>query len=148
ASSTDVIGPITHSVADAELIMEVIAGRDFNDMTNLTDFYKTQTLDKKLKIGVIKELMNQQADKGVRDLTDQYIERLRKKGHTAEEVDLPLADHALAMYYIIVPAEVSSNLARYDGVRYGVRDLEASTISELYGKTRDKGFMPENKRRI
>jgi aspartyl-tRNA(Asn)/glutamyl-tRNA(Gln) amidotransferase subunit A len=79
---------------------------------------------------------------------NEYVERLRAAGHTVEGVELPIAKYALAMYYIIVPAEVSSNLARYDGVRFGRRAEGVDTLAELYGKSRDEGFMTENKRRI
>lgn len=74
--------------------------------------------------------------------------RLRKVGHTVEEVSLPSVTYALAMYYIIVPAEISSNLARYDGIRYGHRAEGVKTLVELYGRSRDEGFVTENKRRI
>jgi aspartyl-tRNA(Asn)/glutamyl-tRNA(Gln) amidotransferase subunit A len=73
---------------------------------------------------------------------------LKSAGHTIEEVDMPILDYALAMYYIIVPAEISSNLARYDGIRYGHRAAGAITLAELYGRSRDEGFVTENKRRI
>ena len=77
-----------------------------------------------------------------------YIEKLRAAGHVVEEVNLSMLKYALAMYYIIVPAEVSSNLARYDGIRYGHRADGVRTLAELYGRTRDEGFVTENKRRI
>jgi aspartyl-tRNA(Asn)/glutamyl-tRNA(Gln) amidotransferase subunit A len=77
-----------------------------------------------------------------------YVDALKAAGHTVEEVSLPMVKYALAMYYIIVPAEISSNLARYDGIRYGHRADGIATLAELYGKTRDQGFVTENKRRI
>jgi aspartyl-tRNA(Asn)/glutamyl-tRNA(Gln) amidotransferase subunit A len=92
--------------------------------------------------------MTDDVDEEVRIVTQHYIERLRAAGHTVDEVSQPLAPLALAMYYIIVPAEVSSNLARYDGVRYGRRAEGIKTLAELYGRSRDEGFMTENKRRI
>lgn len=147
ASSTDVIGPITKNVADAELIMDILAGKDPYDATTLSDFFKPQTDVGKLKVGVVEEFMNEGVDPEVLEKTNQYIEKLKQSGHTVETVSLPLASMCLAMYYIIVPAEVSSNLARYDGVRYGVR-ADAKDLGELYGKSRDKGFETENKRRI
>ena len=147
ASSTDVIGPITKNVADAELIMDILAGIDPYDATTLPDFFKPQTDVGKLKVGVVEEFMNEGVDPEVLEKTNQYIEELKQSGHTVETVSLPLASMCLAMYYIIVPAEVSSNLARYDGVRYGVR-ADAKDLGELYGKSRDKGFETENKRRI
>ncbi|MBI3494768.1 Asp-tRNA(Asn)/Glu-tRNA(Gln) amidotransferase subunit GatA [Candidatus Saccharibacteria bacterium] len=148
ASSTDVIGPITKNIADAELVMDVLAGKDDYDATTLPDFFKPQTEQvKKQKVGIVKELMSDGVEPEVLKITNDYIEKLRTAGHSVEEVSLPLAPMCLAMYYIIVPAEVSSNLARYDGIRYGVR-AGAKDLGELYGKSRDQGFEPENKRRI
>jgi aspartyl-tRNA(Asn)/glutamyl-tRNA(Gln) amidotransferase subunit A len=92
--------------------------------------------------------MSDDVDPDVRGAVTDYIEKLRAAGHTVEEVNLPMLKYALAMYYIIVPAEVSSNLARYDGIRYGHRAEGVNTLAELYGRTRDEGFVTENKRRI
>jgi aspartyl-tRNA(Asn)/glutamyl-tRNA(Gln) amidotransferase subunit A len=92
--------------------------------------------------------MTDDVDSEVRQRTLEYAQRLRDNGHIVEEVSLPIVAHTLAMYYIIVPAEVSSNLARYDGIRYGHRAEGVSTLAELYGRTRDEGFVTENKRRI
>ena len=148
ASSTDVIGPITKNIADAELVMDVISGKDDYDATTLPDFFKPQTSKvEKQKIGIVKELMSDGVEPEVLKITNDYIEKLRTAGHSVEEVSLPLAPMCLAMYYIIVPAEVSSNLARYDGIRYGAR-ADAKDLGELYGRSRDQGFEPENKRRI
>lgn len=148
ASSTDVIGPITHTVEDAELVLSILSGRDERDMTTLPDYFAPSTQDSKVqKIGIIKEYMTDSVDPEVRECTMHVAEKLRAAGHTVEEVSMPMLDYALAMYYIIVPAEVSSNLARYDGVRYG-RRAEASSLAELYGRSRSEGFETENKRRI
>lgn len=147
ASSTDTIGVLASDSSDAELIMEIMSGRDTKDMTTLPDFFVPQTLDKPLRVGVISEAMTEDVDSSVRDAVNGYIEGLKSAGHTVEEVNLPILKYALAIYYIVVPAEISSNLARYDGIRYGHR-AEAGTLTELYGKSRDEGFMPENKRRI
>lgn len=149
ASSTDVMGCFAKSAVDVELIMQVIAGQDDKDMTTLPNYFvPIDKSDVKLRIGVIKETLTDDVDDEVRSVTQQYIEKLRAAGHTVDEVSQPLAPLALAMYYIIVPAEVSSNLARYDGVRYGRRAQGAKTLAELYGRSRDEGFMTENKRRI
>lgn len=149
ASSTDVMGCFAKSAEDVELIMTIIAGRDEKDMTTLPDYFEPiPTSDAPLKIGIIKETMTDDVDPEVRTVTEQYVERLRAAGHVVEEVSQPLAPLALAMYYIIVPAEVSSNLARYDGVRYGRRADGVKTLAELYGRSRDEGFVTENKRRI
>lgn len=147
ASSTDTIGVLSSSVEDAELVMSIMAGCDKKDMTTLPDFFTPRSVDGPKKFGVIKEFMTDDVDAEVRAKTNEYIEKLRSQGHTIEEVSMPILKYALAIYYIVVPAEISSNLGRYDGVRYGAR-ADAETLGELYGVSRDKGFMPENKRRI
>ena len=148
ASSTDCIGCFTRTAADAELVMDILAGRDEKDMTTLPDFFSPSSVKSGQKIGIIKEFMDDGVESEVREKTAAYAERLREHGYIVEEVDLPIAKYALAMYYIIVPAEVSSNLARYDGIRYGRRAEDAKTLSEVYGMSRDQGFVVENKRRI
>jgi glutamyl-tRNA(gln) amidotransferase subunit A len=92
--------------------------------------------------------MTDDVDAAVRQKTLDYAEKLKQLGYGIEEVDLDMMQYSLAMYYIIVPAELSSNLARYDGVRYGHRAAEVKTLAELYGRSRNEGFMTENKRRI
>jgi aspartyl-tRNA(Asn)/glutamyl-tRNA(Gln) amidotransferase subunit A len=149
ASSTDTIGCFTKDAEDAELVMSIMAGRDKKDMTTLPDFFSPEEGDLvPQKIGIIKECMSDDIDPEVKARVTEYIDRLKAAGHAVEEVSLPIVKYALAMYYIIVPAEVSSNLARYDGIRYGYRAENVKTLAELYGKTRDEGFMTENKRRI
>lgn len=147
ASSTDTIGCFTTNAADAELVMDILAGQDDKDMTTLPDFFAPEQPKASQKIAIIKEFMTEDVDQSVRELVSQYVEKLKKARHTVEEVSLPMLKYSLAMYYIIVPAEISSNLARYDGVRYGKR-AEVSKLSDLYGRSRDDGFMAENKRRI
>lgn len=149
ASSTDTIGCFTANAADAELVMDIMAGCDEHDMTTLPDFFTPVTSAKQgQKIGIIKEFMTDDVDTDVRNRVSDYVEKLKNAGHTVEEVSMPILKHTLAMYYIIVPAEISSNLARYDGVRYSHRAQGVSTLAELYGKSRDEGFVAENKRRI
>lgn len=148
ASSTDSMGCFTKDASDGELVMSIMAGRDDKDMTTLPDYFAPQEATPAQRIGLIKEFMSEGVDPAVRARVNGYAERMRVAGHTVEEVDLPIAKYALAMYYIIVPAEISSNLARYDGVRYGRRAEGVQTLVELYGKSRDEGFMLENKRRI
>lgn len=149
ASSTDVIGPLTHTVEDANTIMKHIAGRDEKDSTTLPDFYSAAEQSKKtFKIGLIGEWMGDGVDEGVKEATKATAAALQAAGHTVETIHLPSLEHALAVYYVIVPAEIASNLARYDGVRYGVRSKDADDIPSLYANTREEGFMPENKRRI
>lgn len=149
ASSTDTIGALTSNIADAELIMDIISGNDKRDMTTLPDFFKPiSEVKPNQKIGLIKDFMADGVDPEVRAAINDYAEKLRADGHEVEEVDLPMVEYALAIYYIIVPAEISSNLARYDGIRYGLRADGVKSLVELYGQTRDKGFVTENKRRI
>ena len=149
ASSTDTIGCFTTDVRDAEFVMDIMSGKDERDATTLPDFFTPEKEDAAPKrIGVIKESMTDSVHPEVRAAVEGKIEQLRAAGHTVEEVSMPILEHTLAMYYIIVPAEVSSNLARYDGIRYGRRAEGARTLAELYGQTRDEGFVTENKRRI
>jgi aspartyl-tRNA(Asn)/glutamyl-tRNA(Gln) amidotransferase subunit A len=149
ASSTDCIGLFATNAADTELVMSIMAGKDERDMTTLPDFFEVKPQAKpNQKIGVIKEFMAEGVNQEVKDAINSYIEKLKVSGHTVEEVSLPMTEYALAIYYILVPAELSSNLARYDGIRYGRRAEGIKTLAELYGKTRDEGFVTENKRRI
>lgn len=148
ASSTDTIGTFATTIDDAELVMSIMTGQDKKDMTTIKNEIAPTVADSTpKKIGLIRDLMGEGVDPEVTAAIEAYADELRAAGHTVELVDLPMARYAVAMYYIIVPAEVSSNLARYDGVRYGKR-AESSTLAELYGRSRDEGFMPENKRRI
>lgn len=147
ASSTDTIGCFATNTDDAAMVMEIMAGRDERDMTTLPDFFKPTKATPGQKIGLIKDAMSSDVDPEVRARVSDYAEKLRAAGHTVEEVDLSMLKYSLAVYYIVVPAEVSSNLARYDGVRYGHR-AKATSLAQLYGKSRDEGFVTENKRRI
>lgn len=149
ASSTDTMGCFARSAEDVAVVMSVMAGQDPKDMTTLPDFFAPATeMPQQLKIGIINEAMGDGVDAEVRQAVSQYADALRSHGHTVETVSMPMLQYALAIYYIVVPAEISSNLARYDGVRYGHRAEGVKTLAELYGRSRDEGFMPENKRRI
>ena len=148
ASSTDTIGCFATNADDANMVMEIMAGRDDKDMTTLPDFWQNRPEFTKKKIGLVKQCMTDDVDAAVRQKTLDYAEKLKQLGYEIEEVDLSMMRHSLAMYYIIVPAEISSNLARYDGVRYGHRATEVKTLAELYGRSRNEGFTTENKRRI
>ncbi len=148
ASSTDTMGCFANTAADTELVMSIMAGKDSKDHTTLDDYYVSADLPAAIKVGVIRDAMTDDVDPDVLKNMNAFADKLRNAGHVVEEVDLPMSKYALAMYYIIVPAEVSSNLARYDGVRYGLRSDGVKTLAELYGISRDQGFMPENKRRI
>ena len=148
ASSTDVPGVFARSAEDIALVESIMAGQDARDMTTLPDYFEPQTEVKPRRIGIIKETMTDDVDADVRAATEAYADKLRGAGHTVEEVSMPSIKHALAIYYIVVPAELSSNLARYDGIRYGRRAEGVRTLAELYGRSRDEGFVTENKRRI
>ena len=148
ASSTDTIGVFAKTAKESELVMRIMSGLDKKDMNTLPDFWREVDAPKKAKIGVVKEFMGEGVDPEVRKITENYIEKMRNAGHEIREVSLPMSKYALAIYYIVIPAEVSSNLARYDGIRYGLRSKNAKTLDETYGMSRDEGFESENKRRI
>ncbi len=152
ASSTDTIGAFAKTAAETDLVMRIMSGKDTRDMMTVDDFYETkiggEILTGNKKIGLISEFMDENVDAEVRARTLEYAGKLKKAGYEIVDVSLPMSKYSLAIYYIIIPAEVSSNLARYDGVRYGLRSGAAKTLGEVYGKSRDEGFEPENKRRI
>lgn len=153
ASSLDQIGPLTKNVHDAALIMNVIAGQDKFDSTTvekgIIDF--TRNLDKEVKglrVGVPKEYFGEGLDPEVREKVELAISRLENMGCQIKEVSLPNSKYALAAYYIVMPCEVSSNLARLDGIRYGHSSKDAQNLFEVYMKSKAEGFGPEPKRRI
>lgn len=153
ASSTDTIGPLTRSVADTAYVLDVMAGRDPLDSTTIerdTDGYVvTSTTDVRgKKIGIIKEYMGEGLDDGVRQQIEAAVAKLKDAGAEVVEVSLPTLPLALAVYYILCPAEVSSNLSRYDGQRYGFTASDATNLDESFKKTRSQGFGKEAKRRI
>ena len=148
ASSTDCIGFFTKNTEDMDLLMEICAGQDENDMTTLPDYYSETEEKKAKKIGIIKDFDNDKVDKNIRDALAEKVELLKKKGFEIVELDMPTLKYALAVYYIVVPAEVSSNLSRHDGIRYGYRSSDAKDLGEIFSKSRNEGFMSENKRRI
>lgn len=149
ASSTDTIGALANSAQDVQMVMQIIAGKDMHDATTLPASGLTKIdVPQKLKVGIIKEYMSDAVQPEVREAVKAQAEALRKLGHTVEEVSVPTVDVALAVYYIVVPAEISSNLSRYDGIRYGHSAKDAADLQNLYGKSRDEGFNAENKRRI
>lgn len=146
ASSTDVVGPITTCAEDARIVLDIIKGVDERDSTTI-DIEPLLAAEAKLRIGVINQCFGEGVDDEVASITKDAVEKLRAAGHTVDEVDLPTFRHALAVYYIVVPAELTSNLARYDGIKYGTSE-EAPTLSAVYEASRSAGFMDENKRRI
>ncbi len=152
ASSLDQIGPITKDAKDAALVMNIISSHDSMDSTSLDiarpDYTaKLENDIKGLKIALPKEYFAG-ASKDVLEKTKEAIEYLETLGATVTEISLPVADYALAAYYIISSAEASSNLARYDGVKYGFRAEKFDDITDMYRKTRGEGFGKEVKRRI
>ncbi|MEN2986200.1 MAG: Asp-tRNA(Asn)/Glu-tRNA(Gln) amidotransferase subunit GatA [Thermodesulfovibrionaceae bacterium] len=152
ASSLDQIGPITKCVSDAAILMNVIAGHDPMDSTSapidVPDFTENLGKDVKgIKIGIPKEYFIEGIDKEVEQRVKEAIEHFESLGCSAEEISLPHTEYAVATYYIVATSEASSNLARYDGVKYGLR-VEGKDLVEMYMKTRQRGFGAEVKRRI
>ena len=154
ASSTDVIGPLARTVADAAEVLEVMAVKDPLDATMIERQSQGYALSDEraglagIRIGVIKEYLDTGVEPGVEHIIRTNIARLKERGAEIIEVSLPSLPLALAVYYIICPAEVSSNLARYDGQRYGYSSAEAGDLYESFAKSRSSGFGREAKRRI
>ena len=153
ASSLDHVGPFARTVRDAAAVLQVVAGRDSNDSTSadvpVPDYAaELEKPVKGMKVGVPKEYFGAGLDAEVRAQVEKGIERLRELGCELREVSLPHTDYAIACYYIIAPAEASSNLARYDGVRYAFRAPGADSLEAMYHTTRGAGFGAEVKRRI
>ncbi|WDT77693.1 MAG: Asp-tRNA(Asn)/Glu-tRNA(Gln) amidotransferase subunit GatA [Candidatus Manganitrophus sp.] len=153
ASSLDQIGPLTKDVTDTATVMNVIGGYDRSDSTSadlpMPDLTRALRRDVRgMRLGVPKEYFIEGMDPEVEGSVAQAIETLKKLGAEVKEISLPHTEYAVATYYILATAEASSNLARYDGVRYGYRTPEARDLLEMYMKTRAEGFGPEVKRRI
>jgi len=153
ASSLDQVGPITKDVTDAALLLSVISGHDPMDSTSVEekvpDFLASVGGDVKgMRIGAPAEYFGAGLDPEVEKITRAALKQLESMGAVVEEVSLPHAEYCVACYYIIAPAEASSNLARYDGVRFGLREGAEDGLIGMYRKTRDAGFGAEVKRRI
>jgi aspartyl-tRNA(Asn)/glutamyl-tRNA(Gln) amidotransferase subunit A len=153
ASSLDQIGPLTHSVEDAAIVLSVIAGHDDRDSTTVPgrtrDYVSALTGDLTgLRVGVAQEYLGEGLDDGVRTRFMEAVELMRSRGAIVIDVSLPHTPHALSAYYLIAPAEASSNLARFDGVRYGHRAQQVDDLLDMYQRSRSEGFGPEVKRRI
>lgn len=148
ASSTDCIGFFTKTTEDMDLLMEVCSGQDEKDLTTLPDYYVNSEVKGVKKVGIISDFDNDAVDINIRNALKEKVEFLKSKGYEVIELEMPTLKYALAVYYIIVPAEVASNLSRYDGIRYGFRSEEAKNLDEIFAKSRNEGFMSENKRRI
>jgi aspartyl-tRNA(Asn)/glutamyl-tRNA(Gln) amidotransferase subunit A len=152
ASSTDVIGPLTRCVEDSALVLDIMSGQDDLDSTTIARDELSYVPNKGSlsgkKIGVIKEYMSDGLDPAVKQQIEVAIEKMKTAGAEIVEASLPSLPLALAVYYIICPAEVSSNLSRYDGQRFGYTYPNAENLSDSYVKSRDIGFGKEAKRRI
>jgi len=153
ASSFDTIGPFANSAYDIAAVLEVIAGYDPNDSTsaNIPVPEYTKLLDKNisnLRIGLPKEYLGEGLSPEIRELIENKIDFLKSKGAIIKSISLPHTEYTIASYYILTTAEASSNLARYDGARYGFRDKSAKDLESLYTLSRSKGFGKEVKRRI
>lgn len=147
-SSFDQIGPITKTTEDAEIIFNVIKGDDKMDSTTIPEILRQEpVLKEKLTIGIPRHFMKEGIDEDVMKNFDESVERLKSLGYEIKDIELPNIDYSLAVYYILVPAEISANLARYDGMRYGLLK-EGTDIIDDYKKTRGFGFGPEVRRRI
>jgi aspartyl-tRNA(Asn)/glutamyl-tRNA(Gln) amidotransferase subunit A len=148
ASSLDQAGPLTRSVEDAKLVFEAIRGQDPLDSTTITDTtYPKKSAGKNLRIGVPKHLLTEGIDPDVLAHFNEALSRLTALGHTLVDVSLPTSSYALPVYYVIMPAEASTNLARYDGMRYGLAE-RGKTLLDDYLLSRTHGFGPETIRRI
>jgi aspartyl-tRNA(Asn)/glutamyl-tRNA(Gln) amidotransferase subunit A len=152
ASSLDQVGPFTRSVRDSARLMEVIAGHDARDATSLeleVPGYEAACDEHSsgIRVGVVRSQLEAVEDRGVRRSLDASIDALRDAGATIIDVELPHAKYAVSVYYLVATAEASSNLARFDGVRYGLR-AGTDDLLEMYEETRARGFGPEVKRRI
>ncbi len=153
ASSLDQIGPFTKNVEDAALLLKTLSGQDIMDATSAPVKFGDDLLNpkiediKKLKVGIPEEYFVEGLDKNVADKINEVVKDLEKLGIKTKKISLPHTKYALSCYYIIMPAEVSANLSRFDGIRYGHRE-KADNLIDLYKKNRELGFGPESKRRI
>lgn len=153
ASSLDRVGPFTKNVKDAATMLEVLAGHDAMDATSsdqpVTSYVKAlEQPVEGLRVGIPEEYFGEGLDLEIRAAIERVLDKLKAAGCVLKKVSLPHTKYAIPTYYVIATAEASSNLSRFDGVRYGLRDAEAKSLSAMYRKTRDEGFGPEVKRRI
>ena len=151
ASSTDTMGCFAKKAEDVDLVMSIMAGQDKKDSTTLPDYW-TKNLDEiqpaKKKIGLIRECFGEGINPEVAEIVRNYGKKLEAQGYELEEFDMPILKYGLAIYYVVQPAEVASNLSRYDGIRYALRSKDAKNLDDIYTMTRSEGFMKENQRRI
>ena len=152
ASSTDQISPFARTAEDTALAFGAVCGRDPQDSTSVAfdhpNYPLSLTAQKKFKIGIPKEYFAEGLDPEVNAVVQKCIAELKKAGHSFAEISLPMTDKGVAVYYIVAPAEASANLARFDGVKYGLRKSGDKALADMYGDTRAGGFGAEVKRRI
>lgn len=153
ASSFDTIGVFSRTVKDNALVMEIMAGHDEYDSTSsrkpVLHYSELLHFDKKVKIAYIKETINSPAlQPEIKTHTLSILEKLKEEGHEVQEVEFPLLKYALPTYYILTTAEASSNLSRFDGVKYGYRSPKAHNLESMYKLSRSEGFGEEVKKRI
>lgn len=147
-SSLDQIGPLAKTVADAKILFDVLRGTDALDATTTPEgLYTVPATGTTMRIGVPRHLLEQGLEEDVRAAFDATLEKLAAAGHTLVDVQLPTSSYALPVYYVIMPAEASTNLSRYDGIRYGLAKRGASLLAD-YVESRSEGFGPETQRRI
>jgi len=153
ASSLDQIGPLGRYTEDIALLLEVISGKDPKDSTSVNKEVKRYTEEMKkspkgLRAGIPKEIFEFQFSEEVKNAFEKWVKTLEEEGIEIKTIEIPHLKYAIPIYYLIATAEASSNLARYDGVRYGYRTKNFKNLYEMYAKTRAEGFGPEVKRRI
>lgn len=147
-SSLDQAGPLTHTVEDAAILHRVMAGDDSRDMTTITnETYPEVSKKETYTFGVPRDFLKDGIDPDVQEAFEKHLQSLTVAGHTVVDIELPLFEKGLAAYYIVMPAEVSSNLARFDGMRYGL-SVDGESLLDVYEKSRAEGFGTEVKRRI
>lgn len=147
-SSLDQAGPLTKTIADAQIVFEAIQGRDPLDSTTIPEsLYSARTPGNTLRIGVPRHLLTQGVDPDLLSVFDAALQKMKEAGHEIIDIDLPTSAHALAAYYVVMPAEVSTNLARLDGIRYG-HAPRGETLLEDYIRSRSEGFGAETRRRV
>lgn len=152
ASSLDVIGPLTKTVGDAKVVYEAISGYDQGDSTcvplDIRKKHEEKYIENKKRIGVPRSIIEQEGiDQEVVDNFNESLKKMEEQGYEIVDIEIPHIEHSLAVYYIIQPAEASSNLARFDGIRYGVRE-KGENLLEVYENSKGGGFGDEVKRRI
>lgn len=152
-SSLDTIGTLTKNLADARLVMSIISGQDELDSTTISSQFKinadfNKIDNKSIKVGIIKEYLSEGLDPKVKEVILNYIQKIKNLGIQVDQVSMPSVNLGLAVYYVLCPAEVASNLSRYDGQRFGYSYKNATTLDESYSKSRSIGFGDEAKTRI